>query len=401
MRAGSRFDNGSPPLQSIYIYLTDECNQMCPHCWISPVAVGRSRVSRPDIEQYTRFIDAALPLGLDYVKLTGGEPLLRKETFPIIEHAARCGAYAGLETNAMLVGEKEAEFLKKQRVHVSVSLDGSCPEVHDRRRGLKGAFQRTVRALKLLAQSGVPLTVTTALSRSNYGELEKILELLCDIKGSGRLDLKINPIVPMGRASFMKKSGETLQPHELLDLVESVRNEYLPRSRARGVGIVLQLELAFFPIDSILRREGTAGAGHCGFLNLISLLADGSITFCGIGYTRRDLVMGNIRGEYDLPGLWKSHPQMLAVRRRVLENLDGVCGSCLFHPVCLGGCRAAAVAVEGSIAGSPPWCQALYNAGLFPPSRLNDEAATEYARIAPRLKADYEDHSGPAETVQA
>lgn len=382
-----------PPLQSLYIYATNECNQRCPHCWIDPIAVGRSRVETPSPDNYFRVIDAALPLGLTYVKLTGGEPLLRPEAFPVLAFAAKRGVVVGLETNGMLLGEKEAEFLKEHSVQVSISLDGASPEVHDRRRGLSGAFESTLKGLKFLIAAGIPTTVTAAISRSNYEEIERILELLRGIKGSVRVDLKINPIVPVGRASRMGKRQETLGPDELLKLAEKVGSELIPQYRRSGIGIVLQLELAFFSIDSIVRRLGTTGAGHCGFLSLLSVLADGSITFCGIGYSTPHLTMGNIREHYDLPWLWRNHRLLVETRRTVRHGLDGICRQCLFHPVCLGGCRAAALAVRGSIAASPPSCQALYEAGLFPLSRLKDEALASYAEIAPKLRASYEEGS--------
>jgi|GEM_PF-725208 len=381
-----------PPLRSIYIYLTDECNQRCPHCWISPTVKGMSRLNRPRVEDYCGFIKQAMPIGLNFVKLTGGEPLLRNEIFPIIEFASQLDVLVSVETNGMLVGEREAEFFKTHGVHISVSLDGASAEVHDPRRGVQGAFEKTIRALKLITEVGVPLTVVAAISRSNYNEIEKILELLCDIKRSSPIDFKINPITPMGRARRMVRCGEILNPHELLGLVERVRTQLIPKYSKHGIGIVLQLEIAFFPLESILQKAGTTGVGHCGFLNLISVLADGSITFCGIGYAARHLIMGNIREQYDLQWIWNHHPVLTDVRQKVYNALEGVCQVCLFHPVCLGGCRAAAIAAGGSVVASPPFCQSLYDAGLFPLSRIRPDTAAEYEVIAPRLRAEYEAH---------
>jgi SynChlorMet cassette radical SAM/SPASM protein ScmF len=381
----------------MYIYVTDECDQRCPHCWIRPVREGHSSLTSPRLDQYFEFIDAARPMGLRYVKVTGGEPLLRRETFAIVEHSAQAGISSTIESNAMLVGEEQACFFRDHKVHIGVSLDGASPEVHDRRRGLIGAFERTMRAIRLMAATGVPLTVTCAVSRSNLGEIEKILELLSRVESRARIVFKINPIVPIGRARSMKRRGETLEPHELLHLAETVYEKLLPRFEPQGLKIMLQLEAAFFSVEGILNGLGKAGTRNCGFLSLISVLADGSITFCGIGYAQRHLVMGSIREEYDLPKLWNAHPLLTEVRRRVRHGLKGICGHCLFHPVCLGGCRASAVAVGGSLASSPPWCQALYEAGWFPATRLDDDAAREYKRIAPRLRAAHGARTGIAE----
>jgi SynChlorMet cassette radical SAM/SPASM protein ScmF len=367
-------DVATPPLRSIYFYLTHECNQRCPHCWIDPRREGGFQSARPTLDQYLRLIDAAVPLGLDYVKLTGGEPLLRPEVRPLIEHAAAAGVYTNIETNAMLVTPEHADFFRRHRVQVSVSLDGATPEVHDRRRGLPGAFERTWKALQLLTESDVSLMVVVAASRSNLDQIPKILELLRGLKRRAPLNLKINPIVPMGRARKMGRNGETLTPAELLDLASWVTDDLVPAYRKHRIGVVLQLELAFFSIESLARGDARAGVGHCGFLNLISVLADGSLSFCGVGYAAPELTMGNIREEYDLAEIWERHPTLTGVRRKVYHELEGVCRSCLFHPICLGGCRAIALATGSSIAASPLWCQSLYESGLFPASRLRPPA---------------------------
>jgi SynChlorMet cassette radical SAM/SPASM protein ScmF len=376
-----------PPLRSVYLYLTNECNQHCIHCWINPALEGRSRGEKPALDNYRRFLDAAVHLGANFVKITGGEPLLREETFPLIEHVSRAGARAAVETNAMLVGHREAAAFQKHRVSVSVSLDGATAAVHDRRRGLPGAFERTWRAVKLMTSLKIPLTIVTAVSRSNRDEIRKVLELLRSLASEAPLILKINPIVALGRARALARQGDTLGPGELLDLVNEVCNDLRPWYQEHGIEIVLQLELAFFPIDSLLQGAGQAGVYHCGFLNLLSILADGSITFCGIGYEAPQLTMGNIRGDYDLPSLWSEHPILRQVRFNVRHALEGVCGDCLLQGVCLGGCRASALAMGGSLTASPPLCQSLYDAGLFAASRLREPAASRYAAIVSGLGA--------------
>jgi SynChlorMet cassette radical SAM/SPASM protein ScmF len=374
-----------PPLKSIFFYLTHECNQACIHCWINPAREGRYRAELPSFDQYCGLIDAARPMGLSFVKLTGGEPLLRAETLPLVEYLSAAGIRTALETNAMLVGPREAELLAEHRVTVSVSLDGASAEVHDRRRGLRGAFERSWRALELLTEAGVPLTVITAVSRSNRDEIPKVLERLRSLPKKARLDLKINPILPIGRAQKLGLRGDTLSPPDLLALVAQVCEELIPRYEEHGIGIVLQLELTYFPIESLMRGAAKAGVCHCGFLNLLSVLADGSITLCGIGYQEPELTMGNLREPYDLPSLWQHHPVLERVRDTVHNALEGVCRHCLFQSLCLGGCRASALAVGGSLAASPPSCQALYDAGLFPVSRLVEPAASEYTALAPTL----------------
>ncbi len=383
-----------PPWRSLYIHLTDECNQHCPYCWASLVLAGRSKVRRPDLAQYRRFIDKAVPLGLSKVKVTGGEPLLREETLPILAHASRRGVDTDIDTNAALVGEVEVDFFRRNRVHVGTSIDVCGPEGSDPRRGLRGALQRTWKAVKAMTRAGIDLTVTAAVSHGNLGEIDRILDRIAGIEGRrGRIAVKINPIVTLRRVSSMNKRRETLFPHELLEFTNRVLRDVAPSYREKNLDISLQLEAAFFPIESMVQAVATSGARHCGFLNLISVLADGSITLCGIGQEQKHLIMGNIQRSYDLARIWEREPSMLDVRRRVFRGLRGVCSECQAQSDCLGGCRAAAVAAAASLAESPPWCQSLYDAGLFPASRLNDESAKRYAEIAPSLQARFREEA--------
>jgi SynChlorMet cassette radical SAM/SPASM protein ScmF len=369
----------APKLRSLYLYLTDECDQRCTHCWINPTTVGRSTSRPPSLESYQRFIDAAMPLGLRHIKVTGGEPLLSENAFPIIEHASSRELQCNIETNAMKIGVQEADFLSTHEVSVAVSLDGASAAVHEQRRGVEGAFDRTWRALELLAERGVNLTVITAVSRSNRDEIPKILELLRHLRRSGSITMKINPVFPAGRARALARRGETFSAEELLDLAAWFSDDLQPRYRRHGVGIILQLELAFFSIDALARGCGRTGAYHCGFLNLLSALADGSISFCGLGYETPSLVMGNIKNECDLADIWHNHKTLRKMRSILHSGLEGVCSKCMFRAGCLGGCRAGALAATGSERASPPSCQALYDAGLFPASRLQEDASAARA----------------------
>ena len=378
-----------PPFRSIYIRLTDECNQHCPYCWASPVLEGRSTVKRPDLAQYRRFIDRAVPLGLSRVKVTGGEPLLRVETLLVLAHASRRGVATAIDTNAALVGEVEVDFFRRNRVHVGTSLDVCGPDGSDPRRGLRGALQRTWKAVKAMTRAGIDLTVTAAVSHGSLGEIDRILDRLAGIEGRrGRIAVKINPIVTLRRVSSMNKRREALFPHELLEFTNRVLRDLAPSYREKSLDIILQLESAFFPIGSMVQAVAASGARHCGFLNLISVLADGSITLCGIGPEQKHLIMGNIQRSYDLTRIWERalDAECQAARfPRPLRRLR----KCLAQSDCLSGCRAAAVAAGASAAESPLWCQSLYDAGLFPASRLNDESAKRYAEIAPSLQARF------------
>ncbi len=69
------------PLEQIYFYLTEGCNLACRHCWLSP-KLQKDNITHPSLsmELFESIVEQAKPLGLESVKLTGGEPLLHSQS---------------------------------------------------------------------------------------------------------------------------------------------------------------------------------------------------------------------------------------------------------------------------------------------------------------------------------
>jgi sulfatase maturation enzyme AslB (radical SAM superfamily) len=95
---------GTPPLNRLYLYLTDGCNLACRHCWISPAHdPGGQRSTFLEPALIEQAIGEALPLGLESVKLTGGEPLLHPQFADIVGLVGQHGLGLSLETNGTLL----------------------------------------------------------------------------------------------------------------------------------------------------------------------------------------------------------------------------------------------------------------------------------------------------------
>ncbi len=74
------------PLRQIYFYLTEGCNLACRHCWLAPKLDPQgNRFATLPVETFETAILEAKPLGLQGVKLTGGEPLLHPHIDQLLE----------------------------------------------------------------------------------------------------------------------------------------------------------------------------------------------------------------------------------------------------------------------------------------------------------------------------
>lgn len=312
------------PLYALYLYITETCNLRCAHCWITPQWTTSPSPPRITAELYNRAIASALSEGLRMVKLTGGEPLLHPEWRQIVQFAAEQGVKVALETNGTLLDKEDAKLLSKYNVRVSVSLDGAEPATHDNFRGVIGSFEATKRAVHLLVEQGNPPLIIFSLYTGNRHELEPLVALVRDW---GVEEVKVNIISPIGRGKQFKRKGWLLEVKELFHL-KQIEEKAL--SQRYGIKVFVDLPCAFESAIAL----ATHGIGICPFLNLLSILANGDITFCGFGYASPEWILGNIE-THSLVEIWHHHPYLIEVRRLLPDRLRGVCNKCLMRNQCL------------------------------------------------------------------
>lgn len=348
-----------PPLSSLYLYITDRCNLACRHCWVTPTLTDEPIDGPVSIESYKGLIEQAILLGLSGVKITGGEPLLWKGLPELIDFLRSKGIGIAIETNGTLIDEGFADLFCSANVSISVSIDAADGGIHDGFRGRRGAFEMAIKGLKILVKHGLNPQVIMSLYKGNFDQIEPLIKLCSDL---GIRNLKINPVMELGRGKELGRKGLILSRDELVDLLRKSEGEWGERY---GVKVLFTYPCSLKPLDILIR----GGVPICPFKNLLSVLADGSITFCGFGYSEPRWIMGNIK-DVNLEHLWKENDLLREAREKIPERLEGVCAECIIRDRCQGGCRAIAMDVYGSLTAPDPTCQAFYESGQFPETRL-------------------------------
>jgi cyclic pyranopterin phosphate synthase len=113
------------PLKNLRLSVTDRCNLRCSYCMPEPEYVWLPREDILHFEEIERLVDVFLDLGVDKVRLTGGEPLLRRDLPSLVERLASRPRIRDLAmtTNGVLLPD-QAEPLKRAGLHrLTVSLD--------------------------------------------------------------------------------------------------------------------------------------------------------------------------------------------------------------------------------------------------------------------------------------
>jgi MoaA/NifB/PqqE/SkfB family radical SAM enzyme len=136
-------------------------------------------------EQWIRVIDELREwIGPEFLSITGGEAMLHKSAIEIARHAAGKGFWVEFLTNGWVVNEENASKLIASGVRrIKVSLDGVREETHDRIRGIKGFYRRSLSALQSLAdcnqkaQAGIQIYAKTAIMQPNIDEVSELARI--------------------------------------------------------------------------------------------------------------------------------------------------------------------------------------------------------------------------------
>jgi MoaA/NifB/PqqE/SkfB family radical SAM enzyme len=156
--------------------LTNACPQQCSYCY------NRDREGLPmDTATILAVVRDLKRLGVCWMGWTGGEPLLNKDIVRITEEASDTCAIKLFTTGTTLTPGLARDLKKAGLFSVSVSLDHWREDVHDRNRGLEGAFMTALRAVDIFRNvEGLHVGVSAVLSRDmiQKGQTEEFLDFL-------------------------------------------------------------------------------------------------------------------------------------------------------------------------------------------------------------------------------
>lgn len=298
MHASSPTSNGHVPsharltdshgriIHDLRVSVTDRCNYKCVYC-----RTGEYGAQYPElgIDEYLRLIRIFVGLGIEKVRLTGGEPLLRRGLLDLLRELAKMRTHAGepldlaLTTNGHLLDELAAP-LKQAGLHrVTVSMDAVDAETFERITRVPGSFARVLAGIRAAREAGLaPLKVNCVLLRGfNDGEIE----------GFARFAREEDVVVRF--IEFMPLEEDRLwSPQIVVPLKEIVEriNRVMPL-----------VPLAPREPSETARRYGFAdGAGEigiiapvteafCGACSRVRLTSDGKIRTCLFSQVEHDL----------------------------------------------------------------------------------------------------------------
>ncbi len=336
--------------------ITRACALACVHCRAE--AQPRPHPFELTTAEAFDIVDQIVDLDPPVLVITGGDPLMRRDVFSIVERAVSRGLRVSISpTTTALATRERFERLRDlgiQMVHVSV--DGGDAATHDAFRGVEGTFSRATATLEILRDLGIGVQVGTTLARHNLHQLPQMAALMAEY---GVRVWNVFYLVPTGRAHVEQMITAEEAETSWRWLAEysrtspfTVRTTAAPqfrRTMMMGVeerGGEMRLTGAGYQIREAPTGVQTRGVNDGKGFAFIDHLGN----VCPSGFLQ--VAAGNVRA-VPLAEIYRDSPLFRSLRNPAA--LTGNCGRCRFAELC-GGSRARAYATTGSYLGDDPLC---------------------------------------------
>lgn len=352
--------------------ITGSCNFHCRHCFLK---AGTSHLPELPFERLTRVMDMLTECGIHSVNLTGGEPLVRKDFWQIVDALTERDIRVNtIFTNGLLFNERFIEEAQKRDLlgtfQVQISFDGVG--WHDWMRNTRGAEEAALRAFRLCRDHQIPASCSCTLSRNSISSIRETVRTLAEMNVTG---IKIAGANPLGEWKNY--------PELCLDVQEEFQAalDYIPQYFEDHAPCSIQLAGGLFSFDPTgdpgMRAEVGSIKG-CGEEDFVHQLAcphirrslyigvDGNVLPCmSMSGTAIEKRFPNVY-EQGLCSILKDSDYLNAANVRVSDIMkhNEKCASCRYRELCLGGCRAMAVGSDGTdyLAPEPKQCE-MYRGG--------------------------------------
>ena len=321
------------PLE-VMIEVEPRCNFNCGFCFNKNSFAKQGR----DIKTFTtsqvkKIIEAIAQAEVKIIRFTGGEPLLRKDIFELMEYAKSKGLRVRLNTNGSLIDNKE--IVKKLNNLISsilIPIESYNDKEESLITGYPHSLEKKIKAIKLLKKEGLmTIRAGTVGTKESIKNLEKIFKLVQALKLD---DWELYRPIPIPENKFPLSRDD----------VRMLVNKLIKFGRKAGRTFNIVNGIPFCAYDKEKVDSISRGA----------LPIDGHIRYAidPRGYAKPDYYIDkNIGHPLDVLGCW-NHPFMK--RMRNLEYVPKECKDCQYLEKCRGGSRFAAKIAFNSFKAKDP-----------------------------------------------
>jgi mycofactocin biosynthetic radical S-adenosylmethionine protein MftC len=324
--------------------LTYACNLQCVHCLSSSGQRDPRELTTAEAKQV---LDELRDLQVFYINIGGGEPMVRRDFFELLEYSISQGIGVKFSTNGAFIDEDKARRLAAMDyLDIQISLDGTDAVTNDAVRG-EGSYAMARRAMDNLQAAGFgPFKISVVVTRHNVDQLDEF-KALADSYGA---QLRVTRLRPSGRGA---DSWHDLHPTNAQQ--RQIYNWLL----AHGENVLTGD--SFFHLNA-LGEEPLPGLNMCGAGRVVCLIDPiGDVYACPF-VIHDEFKAGSVRDEGGFAKVWKQSDLFLELRQ---PQSAGACSSCGSYDACQGGCMAAKFFTGLPLDGPDPECVNGYGESLL------------------------------------
>lgn len=313
--------------------LTYACNLACVHCLSSS---GRRDPKELSTEEAFSVVDQLADLQVFYINVGGGEPMIRRDFFDIVDYAISKNVGVKFSTNGYYIDAEAAErFAAMDMLDIQISLDGMDSETNDAIRG-EGSYDKARQAMDHLAAAGFEnFKISIVATRHNVDQLDEY-KAMADAYGA---QLRVTRLRPSGRG---------VDTYDELRLTNAQQRQIY--SWILDHPDVLTGD-SFFHLNAL--GESLPGLNLCGAGRIVCLIDPiGDVYACPF-VIHDNFLAGNVRDEGGFDEVWK-HSDLFTELRE--PDNPGACTSCGSYDACQGGCMATKFFTGLPLDGPDPDC---------------------------------------------
>ena len=346
---------------SIIIWnFTNRCNLLCHHCYSKADANEKETLT---FEQIQHTIPKLKKAGVNFIIFSGGEPLLRKDIFDIASCMKNNGIMTYLSTNGMYISPKNVQHIIDTFNYIGISIDG-IEHIHDHFRGQKGAYEKSIEAIKLIQKNGGNAGIRFTLTKETQSSFYAMFDLVEKLNVN---KFYISHLVYSGRGE--ENLGIDISKEERREYVQFIINkafEYYDQGKE------IDLVTGNMEMDAILLLKEFEKRYPSNAQILKEKLLDWGGNSAGNRLGNMDW-LGNVKpdpffpftvGNYlqeDFDTIWLNKENTLLENLRAKpRDIKGKCAICQYLDICNGGSRSRAYAITGDLWEEDPSCYLTY-----------------------------------------
>ena len=295
---------------NMYIYLTNNCNLRCKHCYMYS---GDIRIEELSFDVWKRVIYDFAKNGGTGITYTGGEVLLYKDFFDLLKYSHELGIRNTVLTNGVLWEEDKVELCRSYIDEVQLSLDGYDKDSYFDVRQYDG-FDKVIDTINLFQKYNINTSVAVT------PVFENIDSFIVNFKRFAEKFIERNNVI-------IKINLELLEGRDI-KLSKKQNEEY----RAKLRGLVEELYPNFYEGTFVLNYLDSNKKINCGFGG-ITIAANGDVFWCNQIFKLKSI--------YNIKDV--SIKTIMDISEKIKEetsvNNSYVCSKCEIKYICGGGCR--------------------------------------------------------------